>query len=440
MRLKNISPNTVTLYWRLTTTSSHPNNLVSRAAYGGNPGVFPQNVNLTDASYVSQLGPNGETTIDVAMTSFLYSAPMPANVNFLADVYIRVSVNPIGTAFPPYDCSGDTFEPDNTSSTGSPIIMGEVQRHNLCPQSDEDWIKVNLPSQHNLLAETFDLEPDSVNPNGNTQLTVLNESASQIGTNQFRGFGPLPGSTNILQSSRVVWHPATSDIFNIKVFPETPINEQEGSGYSLRLVNPSWTVDPVDQASWGPTTVNVPVVWRSGNTIYFIQHFIYEQAELDVLINLDTTLAWEFRRPDVVPNTGVEIKDSNVDFGDYWNFRNGVCVGDYFTNLPNPTDEYSEESNLIPGCEDKDEIGNLDNEEFEVFIDDPTALIAGKVYYVLVKFYIHSSYLNNDYQFYVSKAEHCKKQSWPIPDEWCNVLEGQKSSANLIEGYLQSAP
>ncbi|MFZ5908886.1 MAG: SpoIID/LytB domain-containing protein [Chloroflexota bacterium] len=46
----------------------------------------------------------------------------------------------------------------------------------------------------------------------------------------------------------------------------------------------------------------------------------------------------------------------------------------------------------------------------------------------------------NDYQFYISKVEHCKKQPWPIPDIWCNVLEDQKSSANLIEGYLQIIP
>jgi len=126
VRLKNISPNTVTLYWRLTTTSSHPNNLVSRAGYGGNYGVFPQNVNLTNASYIRQLEPNGETTIDVAMTSFLYSAPMPANTNFLADVYIRVSVYPIDTAFPPYDCSGTTL------SSVAQAVLAEVGEQEYC--------------------------------------------------------------------------------------------------------------------------------------------------------------------------------------------------------------------------------------------------------------------------------------------------------------------
>jgi len=339
------------------------------------------------------------------------------------------------------DCTTDIFEPDDTSSTGSTLslIAGEYQRHTLCPQSDVDWAKIttNGPSQPNLLVETFDLEPDSIHPNGDTQLTVFDESATnQIGTNQFRGLGPFPGSSDILQSSRVVWHPAAGGEFNIKVFPETPINEQAGSGYSLRLANPFTNVDPVDQASWGPTIVNVPLIWRSGNVIYFTQYFTFDQVQLDALINLDTTFAWEFRRPTVDTDTGIE-EDGNVDFGDYWRFMNGVCDGESWTNLPiNATDEYSEESNLIPGCEGKNEPGNQDDEEFEIFIKNPSELIADKVYYVIVKFYVHDSYLNNDYQFYISKAEHCLTQ-YGI---FCNVVPGAKSSANLIEGYLQPAP
>jgi len=345
-----------------------------------------------------------------------------------------------------YNCSGtpDTFEPDDTSSTGSMLILGEVQRHTLCPQSDQDWVNFQapntLPSKRNFLVETFDLEPDDIDPNGNTKLTVEDASGNKIGTSLIRGLGPFPGSQDVLDSSRIVWHPATGGVFNVNILPETPVNEQAGSGYSLRLANSLTMVDPVDQGSWSPTTVNVPFVTRAGNTIYFAQFFTFEQAELDALINLNTTFAWEFRRPTVDTDTGIE-EDGNVDFGDYWRFMNGVCDGLSWTNLPtNPTDEYSEESNSIPGCEEKDEIGNLDDEEFEIFIKDPSALIAGKVYYVIVKFYIHNSYLNNDYQFYISKAEHCKKQPWPIPDSWCNVIQGQKSSANLIEGYLQPAP
>ncbi len=374
----------------------------------------------------------------------IWGSKMAVGTPYTLAVYIRYSV--VGPGSPvPYDCSAttDTFEPDDTSATGSPITFGEVQRHTLCPQNDQDWVGFQTTDlQPDLLVETFDLEPDSINPNGDTQLTVKDSSQIQIGTNRDRGFAPLSGSIQpVVKSSRVAWHPATDGLFNINIFPETPINEQAGTGYSLHMTDPFLLIDPVDQASWGPTKVNVPTVWRSGgNVIYFSQMFVFEQAELEALTNLNTTVAWEFRRPAVNASTGVEVTNSNVDFGDYWRFLNDVCVGEYWTNLPNPTDEYSEESNLIPGCENKDEPGNFDNEEFEVFVDDPSALIAGKVYWVVVKFYIHSSYLNNGYQFYIAKAEHCKKQSWPIPDEWCNVIQGEKNGANLIEGYLQPAP
>lgn len=95
-------------------------------------------------------------------------------------------------------CTTDTFEPDDSISTGNPITLGEEQRHSLCPQNDQDWVtfqaNVTLPGQRNLLVETFDLEPDSIHPNGNTQLTVNDASGNPIGTSQSRGLGPFPGS------------------------------------------------------------------------------------------------------------------------------------------------------------------------------------------------------------------------------------------------------
>jgi len=238
-------------------------------------------------------------------------------------------------------------------------------------------------------------------------------------------------------------------VFHINAFSQTPINEQEGSGYSIRLANPSRTIDPVDQGSWAPTKVNVPVVFRSGNTIYFIQHFIYGQAELDALNAVPATLAWEFRRPEVNPGTGEEIDGTNVDFGDYWQKVDGECKGDFWTNLPTASDKYVEESNSVE-CTPKYFNNPLapDNEEFELYIDDPTQLIAGKVYYIMIKFYIHEEHLNSNFQFYISKAEYCQLYYVSDIDRWvdivCNIREpidlADKLTANLIEGYLQPAP
>lgn len=337
-------------------------------------------------------------------------------------------------------CTPDIFEPDDLLSTGNPITLGEEQRHSLCPQGDEDWVNfqsnVTFPEHRNFLIETFDLEPDDINPNGNTQITVKDEFGNQIGTNQDRGFGPPPGSNSELETSRVVWHPATNGIFNIRVFPETPINEQAGSGYSLRLANPFTSVDPVDQASWSPTRVSVPAVWRNGNVVYFTQYFTYEQAELDALINLDATLAWEFRRPDVNDQTGNEIGDTNVDFGDYLKIVDiNTCKGEYWTNLPSATDKFSEEKNGIYGCYQEP---SFRDEEFELYVDDPGQLDAGKVYYITLKFYIHDEYLNNEYQFYLTKTEYCIL--YKGYDYVCNLRKDLKGFANLIEGYLQSTP
>jgi hypothetical protein len=264
---------------------------------------------------------------------------------------------------------------------------------------------------------------------------VEDASQNQIGVNLDRGLGPFPGSTDVVRSSRVVWHPATSGEFNIKVVPETPINEQEGSGYSLRLTNPFTDIDPVDQGSWAPTKVSVPLIWRSGNIIYFTQYFTYEQAELDALVNLNATLAWEFRRPTIDPD-GVE-QSGSVDYGDYWQSVNGVCVGgEYWTNLPNHSDKFVEESNSISGCHSNSQW----SEELEIYIDDPTELVAGKAYYITVKFYIHDGYLNSTYQFYISKVEYCELTPIFNFAYLCNVGDEWKSTANLVEGYLQPAP
>lgn len=188
----------------------------------------------------------------------------------------------------------------------------------------------------------------------------------------------------------------------------------------------------------------MPVVFRSGNTIYFIQHFIYEQAELDALNAVPATLAWEFRRPQVDTNTGEEIKDTNVDYGDYWQSTNGICAGEYWTNLPNHTDYYSEENNWqsLPGCTPNNPSPTVPkNEEFELYVDDTTQLVAGKVYYIMIEFHIHDEYLNNGYQFYISKVEYC--EFLLIFDVICNILPNagiDKLTANLIEGYLQPIP
>jgi hypothetical protein len=210
-------------------------------------------------------------------------------------------------------------------------------------------------------------------------------------------------------------------------------------------VDSSVEVDPVDQGSWSPTKVSVPLVWRSGNLIYFFQYFTYEQAELDVLNAVPATLAWEFRRPAVNPSTGAEVDGSNVDYGDYLQSVNGECIrGNYWINLPNHTDYYTEESNWqsIPGCRPNNPIPTVPkNEEFELYVHDTKELVADKVYYVVIKFYIHEEFLNSDYQFYVSKAEYCELwNGWEIV---CNLFAGDsidKLTANLIEGYLQLVP
>jgi hypothetical protein len=152
-------------------------------------------------------------------------------------------------------------------------------------------------------------------------------------------------------------------------------------------MTPLTFVEPVDQGSWSPTSVTVPYVVRAGNTIYITQYFAYSQAELDALIDL------EFRRPAVNSQTGQEERDSNVDFGDYFQNVNGVCVGDYWTDLPNHIDYFSEEQNSL-GCSNEE--AAFRDEEFELYVDDPSELVVDKPYYITIKFYVHNDDLNND--------------------------------------------
>jgi hypothetical protein len=336
-----------------------------------------------------------------------------------------------------YGCTPDVYEPDNDSSTSSVITAGEEQTHSLCPENDEDWVKVDANSR-NILIETFNLSPEITPLDTDTQITLL-EGSNQIGVNQDRGLGPNPGSGISIKSSRLVWNPAvTTNTYDLQIEQQITSDEKE---YGLRLVTPFALVDPVDQATWGPTKTSITTVTRYSNVLYITQYFTFDQAQLDALNEVPATLAWEFRRPDVDEN-GVEISNSIVDYGDYWRSINGICAGEYYTNLPSHSDRFVEEYNWfwIPGCEPNNPTVPQ-SEEFELYIDKPSKLVAGTIYFITIKFHVHDNYLNSDYQFYISKVEYCELLgSW---DVICNLRAldlADKFTANLIEGYLQPAP
>ncbi|WP_457754084.1 hypothetical protein [Thermococcus sp.] len=79
-------------------------------------------------------------------------------------------------------------------------------------------------------------------------------------------------------------------------------------------------------------------------------------------------ISYELRRIDGA-GQDIDVWDYSTDC----NYRHGT----YWTNLPDPTDIYSEESHC----------SIIDNEEFEIKVLDTKSLVANYEYYVIAKFY-----------------------------------------------------
>ena len=77
-------------------------------------------------------------------------------------------------------CSADSYESDNNSGTAKTAPAGATQTHNICPATDEDWVKFTLAAP---LAVTL----RTGGAGGDTRMWLYNSSLTQLDYNDDDG-------------------------------------------------------------------------------------------------------------------------------------------------------------------------------------------------------------------------------------------------------------
>jgi len=267
-------------------------------------------------------------------------------------------------------CADDPLETDNSPRDAKPMIPGQQQQHVLCPE-DEDWIKVEANTSQRITylfqvsSPQFTATVSLRDMNGNILKGVDNEDISRASR-----WNDLSG--------RIVWMAEIGQISYLKIESTDPSTDRVEYIAELQKQRTQVVPDRDRDAPWGPSSVTVPEFsfLDSGNML-LQQRFSWDQQHMTEFQSQDRYFQYEFNRKG-------EKKQGPHDYFDYiWS--------SYRTNLPNPTDCWSEEYiTLIPPgsaiCLQLTASGGGD-EEFEVKSRAaPTALNAGEVYYVSAMF------------------------------------------------------
>ncbi|CAK8713637.1 hypothetical protein GMJAKD_02870 [Candidatus Electrothrix aarhusensis] len=122
--------------------------------------------------------------------------------------------------------TGDSFEPDNSSSSATTINPSFSQNHSIIPEDDEDWLKFTLNSPSNITIET-------TGESGDTELWLYDDSLTQI------NYDDNGGTDNF---SKISQEELAAGIYFIKV-------DEYGNNDTISLYNVRLTVDPLLNSS-----------------------------------------------------------------------------------------------------------------------------------------------------------------------------------------------
>ncbi|MCI5180771.1 MAG: hypothetical protein D3911_15925 [Candidatus Electrothrix sp. AW3_4] len=122
--------------------------------------------------------------------------------------------------------TGDSFEPDNSSSAANTINTSFSQNHSIIPEDDEDWLKFTLNSPSNITIET-------TGESGDTELWLYDDSLTQI------NYDDNGGTDNF---SKISQEELAAGTYFIKV-------DEYGNNDTISLYNVRLTVDPLLNSS-----------------------------------------------------------------------------------------------------------------------------------------------------------------------------------------------
>ncbi|MEW6568573.1 MAG: hypothetical protein AB1449_10500 [Chloroflexota bacterium] len=304
------------------------------------------------------------------------------------------------------------FEPDDEPTAATPLDRGEVQDHTICsatsadPFADRDWFLIEGEANGTFVVETFDLQPTDTAPNADTLMELFQELGELIGINDNRGLAQ--GGTEPFRGSRITWHPPETRTYLIQVSAREPVLDS-ATGYRIRMFREVDFIIPDDQGTWSPTSVSPPFILRSDDSFSIQQLFLWSAENLANFIGLDADFQWEFNR-------------LGNEYLDYWSSEPPSCqVGMYWTDLPNPTDWFTEESddlglycNILrrwskPGSV----IDQSWDEEFELKSQSPGDLESDRAYTVRVFPLRDIEDRDRGFFPYVTEAEFCGRGPQP---------------------------
>ena len=184
------------------------------------PGVSPQ-VSLFSfcgQAFGEPLAQGQQVEFDSGSGGMLYARVVNQNPDIYGpDAFYDLSVTVIV-------CAADGYEDDDTAAEAREVsTAGVISTHNICPASDQDWIKFDAISQTIYLLETSNL-----GPNADTELFLYDtDGATELAQNDDYTVGLL--------NSRIVWQAPASGMYYAMVRHVKADAAGEGTRYDLSI-------------------------------------------------------------------------------------------------------------------------------------------------------------------------------------------------------------
>lgn len=145
---------------------------------------------------------------------------------YVEDLLGNSSLSPVRTGSSPA-CTGDSYEPNGSTSNAKVQQFGTISQHNFCQQDDNDWIRISAQARHEYVFETLNL---------NYADTVLRLYATD-GTTMLAMNDDSTVNNEHTLASRITWNAPSSGTYYIKVTNFQNLRAGNDLTYSFRLTD-----------------------------------------------------------------------------------------------------------------------------------------------------------------------------------------------------------
>ncbi len=180
-----------------------------------------------------------EATLHVPVSSSMSLGEIPP----LGEVSATVSAD-VDLGFVAEVVSPDPYEEDDFPFDGNPLVPGEVQRHNLYPDGDVDWLEVSALEGRDYTVETFYL----VGSWADTVLEVYDDTGSLVAVGD--DVDPYDGRYD----SRVTWSAAYAGSYYVKARGYSGSSgsfDDQGGGPAFCSYDISFACSDLDEDGYG---------------------------------------------------------------------------------------------------------------------------------------------------------------------------------------------